>query len=277
MRIIAALAATLVFTGCAKNVTRFTPAPITFATYKLEAGTIDVSGSSCTPATPPAPADFSPPGPTQVLVGYQDWRNTATDVGGPMCTSSKAKRWEGFVAFDMTPVVTDLATKGAHSTFSGTLRYRVQNTFRNPATPNRMDLCVARIEVAAAPPASGGLFALNGLTQAFPASGNPTLGALPIPTDVAIKGETYKAPATVTVQDPTAANFTTVSVDVSLALNDWLGTRPSTLTLAFMPTGPTLATLGITNNPPTPVPDTRRTAACRTYIDTMELTVNVGR
>lgn len=277
MRIIAALAASVVMTGCAKNVTRFTPAPTTFATYKLEAGTIDVSGSSCTPATPPAPADFAAPGPTQVLVGYQDWRNTATDVGGPMCTSSKAKRWEGLVAFDMTPVVSDLTTNGPHSTFSGTLRYRVQNTFKSPATPNRMDLCVARIEVAAAPPASGGMFSLNGFTQAFPASSNPTLGALPIPTDVAISGQTHKAPATVTVQDPTAANFTTVSVDVSLALDDWLPARPPTLTLAFMPTGPTLAALGITNNPPTPVSETRRTAACRTYIDTMVLTVNVAR
>jgi hypothetical protein len=81
----------------------------------------------------------------------------------------------------------------------------------------------------------------------------------------------------VTVQAQGFGNFPKVTVDVTLALNDWLSTRSPTMTLVLPPFGPTIAQLGITNNPPIPVPASRSTAECRTVLDTISLVVNIGR
>jgi hypothetical protein len=92
-----------------------------------------------------------------------------------------------------------------------------------------------------------------------------------------LQGSTSQGPATVDAQG--FSGFPKVTVDVSLALSGWLATKPSTMTLMLPPIGPTIADLGITNNPPNPVPvaAVQSTAECRTMIDTVTLTVNIGR
>jgi hypothetical protein len=273
-RCAAALAAALFLTACPKTVHTFNPAVTTFTTYKLQAGTIDVSGASCTPATPPAPAEPGPPGAGQVLIGYQDWRNTVTDSSGAQCTTSNAKRWEGSLAFDMSAVIADVSTP--FNIAGASLVYRVQNTFQNPAPANASPMCAARVELASAPPATGGIVNINGANGGnFPASANPSLSALPLPATAALQGTTTQGPATVDAQG--FAGFPKVTVDVSLALSDWLKTKPPTMTLMLPPIGPTIADLGITNSPPNPVPVSRSTAQCNTTFDTVSLTVNIGR
>jgi hypothetical protein len=121
-------------------------------------------------------------------------------------------------------------------------------------------------------------FIFNGAAGGnFPASSNPSLSALPLPDKAALQGSTSQGPATVDAQG--FSGFPKVTVDVSLALSGWLATKPSTMTLMLPPIGPTIADLGITNNPPNPVPvaAVQSTAECRTMIDTVTLTVNIGR
>jgi hypothetical protein len=275
-RLATALALAILGTACPKNIHTFTPAPSTFTTFKLQAGTIDTSGASCTPATPPALADPATPGTTEVLVGYQDWRNTVTDSNGQQCGTSNAKRWQGAVSFDMSAVIADLSSAGAFSTAGATLVYRIKESFENPAPANATPMCAARVEVASATPVAGGLVVINGATGAnFPASSTPSLGALALPDTAPLSGSATQGPATVVAQG--FGQFPSVTVDVSLALNDWLATKPPMMTLVLPPIGPTIAQLGITSNPPTPIPVSRSTAECHTFIDTVTLTVNIGR
>ena len=123
------------------------------------------------------------------------------------------------------------------------------------------------------PPGSWDLNAAAG--QNFPASSNPLLGALLVPDAAPLHGSTSQGPTIVDAQG--FSGFPKVTVDVSLALNDWLSAKPSTMTLMLPPNGPTISQLGVTNNPPTPIPVSRSTAECQTFIDTVTLTVNIGR
>ncbi|HYV64660.1 MAG TPA: hypothetical protein VE964_00365, partial [Myxococcales bacterium] len=179
------------------------------------------------------------------------------------------------VAFDMTAVAADV-NAAPFNTASATLVYRVQNTFQNPQPANSTPMCAARVELASAPPATAGLVALNGNAgQSFPASSNPSLGTLAIPATAPLSGTSTQGPATVDAQG--FSGFPKVSVDVTLALNDWLSTKGPTMTIVLPPYGPTIGQLGVTNTPPTPVPVSRSTAECRTVIDTVSLTVNIAR
>jgi hypothetical protein len=272
--LIPAAAAMLLLTACPKTVHTFNPTATSFTSYKLHAGVIDVTGASCTPATPPAPSDPAPPGAAQVLVGYQDWRNTVTDSGGQQCQTSNAKRWEGAVAFDMSGVIADLDA-APYNLLTGKLVYRVADTFQNPQPANAIPMCAARLELAAAAPAATGLVDLNGAAgQDFPASNNPSLAPLSLPHTVPLSGGQAGAWSV----DPHGfSGFPRVTVDVTWALSDWAASKAPTLTLVLPPTGPTIAQLGVTNAPPTPIPVSRSTAECRTFIDSLTLTVNVGR
>jgi hypothetical protein len=103
-------------------------------------------------------------------------------------------------------------------------------------------MCAARVELAKAPPVAGGLVNINGAAGGnFPASANPSLSALPLPATAALQGSTTQGPATVDAQG--FSGFPKVTVDVSLALSDWLVTKPSIMTLVLPPIGPTIADL----------------------------------
>lgn len=269
MRPAALLALVSLTTGCPKNVTTFTPTPTTFTTFDLRAGTIDPDGSPCQPETPPPPSLPTMPSGSQVMSGYQDWRNGYTDAGGDQCTTSQAKRWEGIVTFDMSAVASNLATP--FTTLTGTLDYTMAG-MKNPQSYQDWDMCVASLQLASAAPTAGGIVMLPS-TGSFPASAPPSLGALTLPAKAPYHTVTTSGPATIDPSPPAPK----ASVDVSLLLSDWAKTKGSTMSVVFVPMGPTIASMGLLANPALPVPTSRSTAECTTRVMSPTLTVHVGR
>lgn len=252
--------------SCSKNVTTFNPTPTMHTTFFLKGGTIDVN-HPCTPATPPASVDPTPPAAQRILVGYQDWRNTVTDAGGSQCQSSMARRLEGIVTFDMSGVAADINATPFKS-LTGTLTYHI-NSSKVPQS-NGIDMCVASLQIAVSAPASG-FVPLNFLIgENFPPSSPPSLTAINLPGFAPVGQVTSSGPATVNPAGPDP----TVTVEATWILSDWANTKPAELAIAFVPQGPTLAQMGIPNNP---VPPSRSTAQCISNVKDIALRVNVGR
>jgi hypothetical protein len=267
MRVLLALAVIAPLSACGNKITTINPTPVAFTTFKLSGGTIDPN-HPCTPPTPPAPSDPSPPAATEVLVGYQDWRNTVADASG-QCQSSNAKRWEGVVTFDMTPVVSNI-TATPFKTLTGTIDHD-PTSVKVPQGFNVIEMCTARLELTTTPPASTGLVTLNFLGgQNFPGSTNPTLGVLNQPPSAPAGQVSHHGSVTVDAAPP----FPTVTSDISLILSDWASTRPPSLAIVFVPQGPTLATMGIANGTPVPV---NRNVQCVSVLRRFAMTVHVGR
>jgi hypothetical protein len=272
VRVFAVLTMVALVSSCSNTVTRLTPTPTMHTTFFVTAGTVDPDFNPCTPATPPAPTIPAPPAAQRLLVGYQDWRNTTSDTGGDVCTSSIAKRWKGVATFDMSQVASDINAT-PYKTLSGTLTYHI-NSNKVPQS-NAIDMCVASLQMAAAVPTADGFVTLPvGNGQNNPPSSPPTLGALNLPGFAPIGQITTSGPATVNPAGPDP----TVSVDVTLLLSDWGSTKPPQLAIAFVPQGPTMAQLGLLTLPdPLPVPTNRSTAACISNVKDIALVVNVGR
>jgi len=271
-------------------------APLTFhelapplkgaGTYHWTRGTVsDGPGgptTSCLPEAPPAPA-LPTVAAGQLLVGYQDWRNTATDPGGVMCPSSRATRWQALAVFDMSHVTTDLST-APHRTLTATLTYKVGSTSRNPQSAQAFDLCVRTLELARGyetPPAFSDV-TLDPQFGAFPSSASSRLGVMTLPQSVPLGRTTVNGPTTVDPSPPSP----TVTVDVSVLLSDWaesLATEPAQSAerdrfgIAFHPFGPTIRELGLTDPTPRPVPANRSTAVCTSMLFEPVLHVRVGR
>jgi hypothetical protein len=261
----------LAATGCTPTLTQYKPPATQFATFMEAAGTVDVNGP-CTPPTPPAPAAPAGPASAQVLVGDQLWRNTHRDSSGTECQESRAGRWEGILAFDMTQVLADINAK-PFSTLTGTLTYQIGAYLQVPSS-NDLPMCVASIEKAAAAPIASGVFTLNFAAGAtFPPSSPPTLGPRVLPASVPF-GQVYNTG--VVVIDPSPP-FPTVTLDLSLLLSDWAAARSAALGVALVPLRPSLEELGIGNDPPTPIPDSLSTFQCTSIVKNVTLTVNVGR
>jgi hypothetical protein len=258
--------------GCGpggNKVTTFNPPPTMHTTFFLTSATIDPDGDPCTPPTPPAPTTPAAPAASRILVGYQDWRNT-TSSGGDQCTSSIAKRWEGVVTFDMSSVVSDLNAT-PFKTLTGTLTYHINST-KVPQAPQGIDLCVARLERVMTIPTATGLVAMNTLSGGnFPVSITPNLGPLNLPGFAPAGSVTGSGPASVNPAGPSP----TVTVEATLLLSDWGGTKEPSLAIAFVPQGPTVFQLGVPTG--TPVPPNRSTAACVSNIKDVALAVHVGR
>jgi hypothetical protein len=269
---IASLTLVAVVVGCGgggNKVTTLKPPATMHTTFFLTSATIDPDGNPCTPPTPPAPTIPAAPAASTLLVGYQDWRNT-TSSGGDQCTSSIAKRWEGVATFDMSSVVTDI-NASPFKTLTGTLTYHI-NSNKVPQSPTGIDLCVAKLERVMTIPTANGLVPLNTLSGgSLPVSITPNLGPLDLPGFAPTGTVTSAGPASV---NP-AAPEPTVTVEATLMLSDWDGTKEPSLAIAFVPQGPTLAQMGVPSG--TPVPANRSTAACVSNIKDIALTVNVGR
>lgn len=266
MRTLLAMCLVIALSACGNTITTLNPTPVRFTTFDLRGGTIDPN-HSCTPATPPAPTDPAAPTSGEVLVGFQDWRNTVTEANGSQCQTSNAKRWLGVVTFDMTPVVTNLSGS-AFKTLTGTMSF---DPVTLPQMGNQLALCALRLEMMTPPPTANGVVALNFLTGGtFPASAQPSLGTLPLPASAPFGQVTHHGSVTVDGNPP----FPTVTADVSLILSDWAASRPTSLAVVFVPRGPTLAALGIASG--TPVPPNRN-VQCVTSIRRVSMTVNVGR
>jgi hypothetical protein len=265
MRAFLTLTLAALLSACGNRITTLNPTPVRFTTFNVRGGTIDPS-HSCTPPTPPAPADPTAPGSADVLVGYQDWRNTVADASG-QCQTSNAKRWLGVVTFDMSPVVNDIAA-APFKTLTGTLSF---DPVTQPQVGNQLQICALRLDMMTPVPTSGGVVPLNFLTgQNFPATAAPSLGMLPLPASAPFNQITHHGSVTVDGNPP----FPTITADVSLMLSDWAGSRPPSLAVAFIPRGPTLAALGIASGTPVPV---NRNVQCVTSVRRVSLTVNVGR
>ncbi|HET7542042.1 MAG TPA: hypothetical protein VFK05_19380, partial [Polyangiaceae bacterium] len=115
---------------------QLSPVTARATTFALSGGTID-NVNSCVTATPPAPA--SPPSPavgSEVLVGYQDWRNTATDSAGHQCQTSMAKRFEGVLSFGMSDVIADFNSRPFQSV-TATLTFQI-DALRTKKVPQTM-------------------------------------------------------------------------------------------------------------------------------------------
>lgn len=267
--------------GAPLAVRDFTPPVRGMSTVLQHAGTINGQGGVCEPETPPPPTPPSPPAPGEVLVGYQDWRNTVTH-GGAMCPSSNAKRWVGVVVFDMTDVAADLRAS-PHKTLTGTLTYKVGNFLKSPPTPQAIDLCVRTLQYARGyetPPQNGGV--VDSGKGGFPWSTTSSLGPLILPDSVPLHQVTASGAVSV---DPSAP-APTVQVDVTTLLSDWGGmvatepansAEPGRFGIALRPFGPTLKEMGIVDDPPTPVDPSRATAQCTSILNNMALKVHVGR
>ena len=267
MRTLIAMSLLIALGACGNTVTTLTPTPARFTTFDLRGGTIDPS-HPCTPATPPSPSDPAAPTSAEVLVGFQDWRNTIADAGGSQCQTSNAKRWLGVVTFDMTPVVTDIAAS-PFKTLTGTMSF---DPVTQPQVGNQLQICALRLEMMTPAPTASGVVSLNFLTgQNFPGSAQPSLGTLPLPATAPFSAITHHGSVTVDGNPP----FPTVTADVSLILSDWASPRPPSLAIVFVPRGPTLAALGIATG--TPVPVNRSNEQCVTSIRRVSMTVNVGR
>jgi hypothetical protein len=273
--------------GSSLKRTSFDPSLRGGISYQWTRGTVnDGSGgpvASCMPLTPPAPAFPDPPAQGELLVGYQDWRNTATDPGGVMCPSSRATRWQGVAAFDMRAVAADLAAS-PHKTLTGTLTYRLGSWSRIPQSAQDIDLCVRTVQFTTGyeTPSAFHVVTLDPRFGDFPTGAPSRLGALILPDRVPFGRTTVSGPATV---DPAGPN-PTVSIDVSVLLSDWAervaseppnSAEPGRFGVAFLPFGPTIQQLGLTNSPPTPVPANRSTARCTSILKDLSLKVTIGR
>jgi hypothetical protein len=271
-RSFAVLTVVAVVLGCGgggNKVTKLNPPAAMFTTFFLTSATIDPDGDPCTPPTPPAPTIPAAPAAARLLVGYQDWRNT-TSSGGDQCTSSIAKRWEGVATFDMSSVVNDINAT-PFKTLTGTLTYHI-NSNKVPQSPNGIDLCVASLQRVMTIPTVNGLVALNTLSGGnLPVSIAPNLGPLNLPGFAPAGSVTGAGPASVNPAGPDP----TVTVEATLLLSDWDGTKEPLLAIAFVPQGPTVFQLGVPTG--TPVPPNRSTAACVSNIKDIALSVNVGR
>jgi hypothetical protein len=269
MHAAALLAVVALTTACPKKVTTFTPTPTTFTTFDIRAGTIDPDDFPCVPPTPPRTSDPTMPGASQVMSGYQDWRNTTSSTSGDVCTNSFAKRWEGVVTFDMSGVAADLATPS--NTLTGTLTYSMAG-MKVPQSSQDWDMCVASLQLASTAPTGNGLVTLT-FPVDFPPSVPSSLGATTLPLKAPFHTVTTSGPATIDPSPPAPK----ASVDVSMLLSEWAKTKGGTMSIVFVPTGPTLAQMGFNNNPRDPVPVNRSTAECTTRIMSPALTVHVGR
>ena len=274
-------------TGTNTTLTTFTPTPKGVGTYQWMRGTInDGSGgpiASCNPATPPAPAYPAAPNLGQMLVGYQDWRNTVTDANGAVCPSSRAKRWHGLAVFDMAAVASDLSA-APHKTLTATLTYQINSWLKVPQSAQDLDLCVRTLELARGyeTPAPFAIVELDPRFGDFPQSAPSRLGPINLPSQVPFGQTTTSGPVTVNPAGPAP----TVTVDVTMLISDWaeaLAQEPANSAergrfgIAFLPFGPTIQQLGLTNTPPTPVPTNRSTARCTSILSGTVLTVNIGR
>jgi hypothetical protein len=277
--VVAGVLSILATSNTSSAVTTITPSPTVFTTFDLAAAKIGIAGGpggndadpACTPATPPAPTVPAMPIASEVLVGHQDWRNTNTDASGTQCQSSKGRRWEGVVTFDMSSVVAKLNT--TPQTLTGTLSYQMGAFLAIPSTPgSAIDLCVSSIEFAPpGTPAGGGIVPINGNTGAtFPPTVVPASGAVTVPTSVPLGTITAAGPVTV---DP-AGPFPTVTVDISTSLlSEWAKTKPMTMSFAFVPRPPTFAQLAF---PAAPIPVNRSTARCTSILKNFSLTIHVS-
>lgn len=245
----------------------FTPAATGFTTYALSGGTIDPIGP-CNVAMPPAIPSPAPPASAEVLVGFQDWRNTSADASGTVCMTSNARRFEGVATFDMSAVLAEI-DRPPRPTVVGTLTYNVGPSTKTPASAaGLVDICLRSVELAAAAPAMAGLVPLNYVAGAeFPASAPPSLGIVGLPATAPVGAVTSAGAATVN----TTGSVTSVSVDVSLLLWDWAARRTSTLSLVFKPRGVPLGAVGIRNA--TPVPVSRPSDQCVSILKDLALTV----
>ena len=282
----AAGALTLGVCGCTPlNFHELAPPLKGAGTYQWTRGTINDGpggpSASCLPETPPAPA-LPTVAAGQLLVGYQDWRNTATDPGGVMCPTSRATRWQALAVFDMSQVTADL-NSAPHQTLTATLTYKVGSTLRNPQSAQAFDLCVRTLELARGyeTPTAFSNITLDAFGH-FPTSAPSRLGVITLPQSVPLVTTTVNGPTTVDPSPPAP----TVTVDVSLLLSDWvesLATEPAQSAergrfgIAFLPFGPTIAELGLTDPTPRPVPPNRSTAACTSMLFEPVLQVRVGR
>lgn len=273
--------------GTGTTRTSLTPTQTGIGTYKWTRGTVnDGSGgpvATCSPATPPAPAFPAPPNAGETLVGYQDWRNTVVDPPGVMCPSSRATRWHGLVVFDMGAVATDLRA-APHKFLTASLTYRIGSFLKDPASAQDLDLCVRALELARGyeTPAPFALVELDPRFGDFPQSAPSRLGAIDLPARVPLGQITVSGPVTINPAGPSP----TVTVDVSLLMSDWaesLAQQPTgsaesgRFGIAFLPFGPTIQQLGLTNTPPSPVPANRSTARCTSILKEALLTVTIGR
>jgi hypothetical protein len=267
--------------------TAFTPAQIGIGTYKWTRGTVnDGAGgpiATCDPPTPPAPAFPAAPNPGEMLVGYQDWRNTVLGPTGVMCPSSRASRWQGLAVFDMAAVAADLGA-APHKLLSASLTYRLGSWLKVPQSAQELDLCVRRLQLARGyeTPAPFAVVELDPRFGDFPQSAPSRLGTTDLPSQVPLGQVTTSGPVVVNPAGPAP----TVTVDVSLLLSDWaegLAQQPTNSAergrfgIAFLPFGPTIQELGLTANPPTPVPANRSAARCTSILTGATLTVTVGR
>jgi hypothetical protein len=287
----AAAAALLLLAGCNTTppitTTSIAPPLLGVATFQWTRGTVNAGAggpvASCTPPTPPSPAFPASPVPGEVLVGEQDWRNTVADANGAVCGQSRATRWQGLAVFDMAGVAANLAT-GPARLLTARLDYRVGSFLKIPASAQDIDLCVRALQLATGyeTPRPFALVVLDPQLGGFPQSAPSRLGATLLPSRVPLGQPTTVGPATVNPAPPAPA----VSVDVSLLLSDWaesLATLPASSAergrfgIAFLPFGPTIQQLGLTSNPPTPVPLNRATARCTSILKDMALTVSIGR
>jgi hypothetical protein len=277
--VVAGVLSILATSNNSSTVTTLTPPPTLFTTFDLAAAKIGIAAGpfgndgdpACTPATPPAPTVPAMPVASEVLVGHQDWRNTNTDASGAQCQSSKGRRWEGVVTFDMSTVVAKLNTPP--KTLTGTLVYQVGAFLAVPHTPgSAIDLCVGSIEYAPpGTPAGGGIVPINGNSGAtFPPTVVPASGAVHVPTSVPLGTVTSVGPVSV---DP-AAPRPTVTVDISTSLlSEWAKTKPMTMSFAFVPRPPTFAQMGF---PAGPIPVNRSTAQCTSILKNFTLTIHVS-
>jgi hypothetical protein len=290
--VLVAAACAVALGGCSTtgtNVTRttFTPTQKGVGTYQWTRGTInDGSGgpiASCDPPTPPAPALPAAPNPGEMLVGYQDWRNTVTDSNGVMCPSSRATRLRGLAVFDLSAVASDLSAS-PHKLLTATLTYRIGSSLKIPQSAQDLDLCVRTLELARGyeTPAPFSFVQLDPRFGDFPQSAPSRLGPINLPSSVPFGQTSASGPVTVNPAGPAP----TVTVDVSLLISDWaeaLAQEPANsaergrLGIAFLAFGPTIQQLGLTNTPPSPVPASRSTARCTSILTGMVLTVTVGR
>ncbi len=276
-----------VTTGSNLTQTIYTPPVAGMGTYQWMRGTINDGSSgpiaSCNPPTPPAPAFPAEPDPGELLVGYQDWRNTVTDTNGAVCPSSRAKRWHGLAVFDMSAVAADLSGS-PHKLLTASLTYKIGAWQKIPQSAQDIDLCVRTLEFARGyeTPSPFAIVELDPRAGNFPQSAPSSLGPINLPNHVPFGQTTVSGPVTVNPAGPQPS----VTVDVTLLISDWaqaLAQEPANSAergrfgISFLPFGPTIQQLGLTNSPPTPVPVSRSTARCTSILKDMNLKVTVGR
>ncbi len=260
MLVVAVLAASIL--ACGSGTLTVTPLTFTFpasgvTTFVMRGGLLDSNpGHNCDVAVPPAPTPAAPSATLadDVVVGYDNWRNT-----NDSCQNSNAFIYRGAVTLD----VSSIASK-KNLLSSATLQFDALSTTSfdtiSPATttPSTTTLCAGQLLFVSGtwtPTSPGATTSLNHFTQAFPNAGTVGTSLYTMPAAI---------PATsLTTGDVQITSAGRITVNVLPYVQQWIDHGVTNNGLMF--------TASFERFPENPFSST---AECLTHFANIKLTVN---